>query len=95
MKRLKIAMEILGYDSSKMEIIIMQLVRLIENGKEVKMSKEWGNTLLLKSWLMKSERCRQIFLLMVSDRHMDFDMNLAKEKSEKIPFIMFNTRARE
>ncbi|MEK7627314.1 MAG: arginine--tRNA ligase [Patescibacteria group bacterium] len=87
MKRLKIAMEILGYDSSKMEIIIMQLVRLIENGKEVKMSKRMGQYITLEELVdeVGLDVARFFFLMVSADRHMDFDMNLAKEKSEKNP----------
>lgn len=86
-KRLKTAMEILGYDSSKIEIIIMQLVRLIENGKEVKMSKRKGQYITLEELVdeVGLDVARFFFLMVSANRHMDFDMDLAKEKSEKNP----------
>ena len=86
-KRLKIAMEILGYDSSKIEIIIMQLVRLIENGQEVKMSKRKGQYIALEELVdeVGLDVARFFFLMVSANRQMDFDMSLAKEKSEKNP----------
>ena len=86
-KRLKIAMEMLGRDSSKIEIIIMQLVRLIENGQEVKMSKRKGQYITLEELVNEVglDVARFFFLMVSANRQMDFDMSLAKEKSEKNP----------
>lgn len=86
-KRLKIAMEILGYDSSRIEIIIMQLVRLIENGKEIKMSKRKGQYITLEELIdeVGLDAARFFFLTVSANRHMDFNMSLAKERSEKNP----------
>jgi arginyl-tRNA synthetase len=42
-----IAMRILGYDPKKLVILIMQMVRLVKDGKEFKMSKRSGNSLTL------------------------------------------------
>ncbi|OWK27179.1 MAG: arginine--tRNA ligase [Parcubacteria group bacterium GW2011_GWA2_38_13b] len=86
-RRLKIAMEILGYDSSKVEIIIMQLVRLIKNGQEVKMSKRMGQYITLEELVdeVGLDVARFFFLMVSANRQVDFDMSLAKEKSEKNP----------
>lgn len=86
-KRLKIAMEILGYDSSKINIIIMQLVRLIENGQEVKMSKRKGQYITLEELIdeVGIDVAKFFFLMVSANRRMDFDLSLAKEKSEKNP----------
>jgi len=45
---MKIAMKLLGWDKNKLEILIMQMVRLTKNGKEFKMSKRTGNSLTLE-----------------------------------------------
>ncbi|MDR5604256.1 arginine--tRNA ligase, partial [Staphylococcus coagulans] len=46
--RLKASLETFGVDSNRLEIQIMQMVRLMENGKEVKMSKRTGNAITLR-----------------------------------------------
>jgi arginyl-tRNA synthetase len=48
---MKIAIQFLGYDSQKVEILIMQMVRLVKNGTEFKMSKRSGNSLTLQDLL--------------------------------------------
>ena len=44
---MKASLETFGVDSNRLEIQIMQMVRLMENGKEVKMSKRTGNAITL------------------------------------------------
>jgi len=86
--RLQAAGKALGaWDESKLKIIIMQLVRLFEGGKEVKMSKRAGTYITLDELLeaIPLDVARWFFLMRSPDTHMDFDLNLAKEQSEKNP----------
>jgi len=85
--RMKAAVKILGIDPDRLDIIIMQLVRLVENGKEVRMSKRTGQFVTLKELVdeVGLDAARFFFLMHSADRHMDFDLDLAKEKSEKNP----------
>ena len=46
--RLKASLETFGVDSDRLEIQIMQMVRLMQNGEEVKMSKRTGNAITLR-----------------------------------------------
>ncbi|MCU5746881.1 arginine--tRNA ligase [Staphylococcus sp. SQ8-PEA] len=85
--RLKASMETFGVDSDRLEIQIMQLVRLMQDGEEVKMSKRTGNAITLRDIMDEVGRdAARYFLTMRSpDTHFDFDMELAKEQSQDNP----------
>lgn len=85
--RLRAALKTLGVNNSDFEVIITQMVRLIKSGQEVKVSKRAGNYLTLEE-LIKDvglDASRFFFLMYSLDTHMDFDLDLAKEKSAKNP----------
>ncbi len=85
--RIKAAARALGQSADKLTMIIVQLVRLIDNGKEVKMSKRTGIYVALEELIEEagSDVARFFFLSRSADTHMDFDLNLAKEQSQKNP----------
>lgn len=87
MAPLKNGVEVLGLDSKKLKIILTQLVRLVSGGKEVKMSKRAGEFVTLDELLEEvgSDAARFFFLMHSLDTHMDFDLDLAKERSQKNP----------
>lgn len=68
-------------------ILITQLVRLIQSGKEVKMSKRAGTYVALDDLLdeIPADVARFFFVMKSFDTHMDFDLDLAKEQSQKNP----------
>ncbi len=76
-----------AWDEKKLEIIIMQLVRLFANGQEVKMSKRLGTYITLDELLAEIplDVARFFFLMRAANTHMDFDLDLAKEQSDKNP----------
>ena len=78
--------EALGY-KKKLEIILTQFVRLVKDGKSVRMSKREGNFVLVDDVLKEvgKDAFRYFMLTRSSDTHMDFDMELAKEQSKKNP----------
>ncbi|MBU1102746.1 arginine--tRNA ligase [Patescibacteria group bacterium] len=84
--RLKAAKKALGLPG-KLEIIIMQMVRLFEGGKEVKMSKRAGTYVTLDELLdeIPLDVARFFFLMYSPDTHMDFNLDLAREHSQKNP----------
>jgi len=84
--KLKNAMKVFGYEN-RLEIIINQLVRLISGGKEIKMSKRLGTYVTLDELLeeIPLDVARFFFLSRSPGSHMDFNLDLAKEKSEKNP----------
>ncbi len=85
-RRLKTAMSVFGF-REELEIVISQFVRLVENGKEVKMSKREGKYVALDELLdeIPLDVVRFFFLMPSVDRHMDFNLTLAKERSQKNP----------
>jgi len=85
--RLKAALKALGIPEDNLEIIITQLVRLVKNGKEVKISKRAGTFVTLEELISEVglDAARFFFLMYSPNTHMDFDMELAKQRSEKNP----------
>jgi len=71
----------------KLDIILHQFITILEKGKKVRMSKRKGVFVALDELLnmVGSDVVRFFFLMHSVDRHMDFDLGLAKEKSEKNP----------
>lgn len=85
--RLSGALKALGIPENKLEIIISQLTRLIKDGKEVKISKRAGNFITLGELIdeVGLDATRFFFLSYSPNTHMDFDLALAKERSQKNP----------
>ena len=85
--RFKAAAEALGFPREKLKFIIVQLVRLVKDGKEVRMSKRAGNVVFIDELIDKigHDTARFFFLMYSPDTHMNFDLKLAEERSEKNP----------
>jgi len=86
-ERMKSACSALGYNKDQIRIIIMQLVRLIKEGKAMRMSKRKGDYVTLKELVdeVGLDVARFFFLQRASNTHLNFDLSLAKEKTEKNP----------
>ena len=86
-ERLKRGVEAFGINPERLKIIIVQVVRLIRGGKEVPMSKRAGEFVTMNDLLEEAgnDVARWFFLERSPNTHMDFDLDLAKEKSEKNP----------
>lgn len=85
--RLKASMQALGNDPDKLNVDIIQMVRLVSNGQEVKMSKRLGNATTINE-LVESvgvDAARYFFVQRALDSHLDFDIELAKSKSNDNP----------
>jgi len=85
--RLKTGVQALRINPENLHIIITQLVRLIENGKEARMSKRKGEFVTLDELIEEVgvDAARFFFLTHTPETHMDFDLSLAKERSLKNP----------
>lgn len=85
--RLKASLETFGVDSNRLEIQIMQMVRLMQNGEEVKMSKRTGNAITLREIMdeVGIDAARYFLTMRSPDSHFDFDLELAKEQSQDNP----------
>ncbi len=85
--RMKCALEALGYSRDCLEVDLIQMVRMVENGEEVKMSKRTGNAITLRELCedVGVDAARYFFVSKEVGTHMDFDMNLARERSNDNP----------
>lgn len=85
--RLKGSLEILGYDSSILDVKLLQMVRLLQNGEEIKISKRTGKTITLTDLIdeVGVNATRYFFASKSLDTQMDFDMSLAIKNSNENP----------
>ncbi len=85
--RLKAAAHVLGFDIENLNAIVMQMVRLLKDGQEVKMSKRAGTYVTLDELLdeVGLDVARFFFLQRSADTHLNFDLNLAKKQSAENP----------
>jgi arginyl-tRNA synthetase len=84
--RLQAALQAFDY-KDKLRILIFQLVRLIKDGQEVRMSKRAGTYVALEDLIdeVGIDAARFFFLLFAQNTHLDFDLELAKKKSNDNP----------
>ena len=85
--RLKASMEALGHDSNHLHVDIIQMVRLVSNGEEMKMSKRLGNATTIHDLVQSVgvDAARYFFVARALDSHLDFDVDLATKKSNENP----------
>lgn len=85
--RMKAAVEAIGVDPSKLDIVLFQLVRLFKDGEVAKMSKRTGKSISLGDLLEEVGRdaARFIFNTKASGSHLDFDLDLAVKQSNENP----------
>ncbi|MEK4127930.1 arginine--tRNA ligase [Anoxybacillus sp. FSL W8-0382] len=85
--RMKAAIAALGYDPDVLEVEIIQLVSLYQNGEKVRMSKRTGKAVTLRDLMEEVglDATRYFFAMRSSDTHLDFDMDLAVSQSNENP----------
>ena len=85
--RMKAAMQCMGYQPKQLEILILQMVRLLRDGQEVKMSKRTGQSVTLNELIdeVGTDAARFFFVMRSIDSQLDFDLDLAKKKSNDNP----------
>ena len=85
--RVKAAIEFLGYDASKLEVLLSQMVSLLKDGQPYKMSKRAGNVILLSdiSKEIGSDALRYIFASKRSDIALEFDVEELKRQDSSNP----------
>lgn len=85
--RMKDAMQILGIDPDRLEVITMQLVRLMKGGEVARMSKRTGEAITLTDLLdeIGIDAARFFFNMRLAGSHFDFDLDLAVEQSNENP----------
>lgn len=85
--RMKAAMQALGYDPARLEVLILQMVSLYQGGELVKMSKRTGQGVTLLELIEEVGRdaARYFFIMRSLDSQLDFDLDLAKSHSNENP----------
>jgi arginyl-tRNA synthetase len=85
--RMKGSMEACGYKRDKLEILLMQLVRLLRGGEVVRMSKRTGQFVTLNELVEEvgKDAARYFFIMRSPDSHLEFDLDLAKSQTNDNP----------
>lgn len=85
--RMKGAMDALGLDGGKLDIVLMQFVRLLQGGEPVRMSKRTGKAITLSTLLdeVPIDSARFFFNLREADSSVDFDLDLAVKQDSDNP----------
>lgn len=89
-KRMQIAMEDMKHDPKKLVVLCMQLVRLMKNGEEYKMSKRKGTSFFLRDFidLVGKDSARFILIDRTYNSKLDFDINIATSKTNDNPAVL-------
>lgn len=85
--RMKGAMDAVGLDGSKLDVVLIQLVRLVRNGEVVRMSKRTGKAIQLADLLdeVPVDAARFLFNMREANSQMDFDLDLAVQQDSQNP----------
>lgn len=85
--RVKAAIAALGYNPDKLQVLLIQMVNLLRDGKPVVLSKRAGEIVTLRSLIdeVGTDATRFIFLTRKCDSHLDFDIEVAKRQTEENP----------
>ncbi|MCR5208034.1 MAG: arginine--tRNA ligase [Eubacterium sp.] len=85
--RMKAALTALGIDADRLDVVIMQMVRLVRDGEMIKLSKRSGKAITLNTLLeeIPIDAARFFFNLREPNSHFDFDLELAAKQSSENP----------
>lgn len=85
--RLKAALTALGVDADRLDVVLMQMVRLVRGGEVIKASKRSGKAITLVTLLdeVPIDAARFFFNLREPNSHFDFDLDLAVSESNSNP----------
>ena len=85
--RLKAALTALGIDAERLQVVLMQMVRLVKDGEVIKASKRSGKAITLVTLLeeVPIDAARFFFNMREANSHCDFDLDLAVEQSSQNP----------
>ncbi|MEW6662740.1 MAG: arginine--tRNA ligase [Bacillota bacterium] len=85
--RMKGAMAALGYNPDQLDVVLMQLVRLMQGGEVLRMSKRTGQYITLQELIdeVGVDAARYFFVMRSPDSHLEFDLDLAKSQTAENP----------
>jgi arginyl-tRNA synthetase len=85
--RLRSALTALGGSPERFEVLLMQIVSLFRGGEKVRMSKRSGDYVTLRDLRKEvgNDAARLFYVMRSNDQHLDFDLELAKARSNDNP----------
>ena len=85
--RVKASIDALGHSPDKLEILLVQFANLYRGGSKVQMSTRSGSFVTLEDLRKEvgNDAARFFYILRKSEQHMDFDLDLAKSKTNENP----------
>ncbi|HJT19383.1 MAG TPA: arginine--tRNA ligase [Nitrospira sp.] len=85
--RMQAVMQAYGYPKERLQVVLVQLVKLLRAGTEVKMSKRTGEFITMREVIEEvgADAAKFFFLMRDSRTHLEFDLELAKQRSADNP----------
>ncbi|MDC8449119.1 MAG: arginine--tRNA ligase [Nitrospira sp.] len=85
--RMQAVMQAYGYPKDRLQVVLVQLVKLLRNEVEVKMSKRTGEFITMREVIdeVGADAAKFYFLMRDSKTHLEFDLELAKQRSADNP----------
>jgi arginyl-tRNA synthetase len=85
--RMQAVMQAYGHPKDRLHVVLVQLVKLLRDGVEVKMSKRTGEFITMREVLdeVGADAAKFYFLMRDSTTHLEFDLELAKQRSADNP----------
>ncbi len=89
--RIQSGMTLLGFDPKKLQFVLVQMMRIVRGGEEVKVSKRKGTLFELSDLIDEAgpDVCRFIFLMKTANAQFDFDLDAVKAQSKENPVFYF------
>jgi arginyl-tRNA synthetase len=89
--RIESGMTLLGCEVKRLKFVLVQIVRIVQGGEEVKVSKRKGTVFELAELIEEvgADVCRFIFLMRTRDAQFDFDLDLVAKQSRENPVFYF------
>ncbi|MGQ0665814.1 MAG: arginine--tRNA ligase [Nitrospiraceae bacterium] len=85
--RMQAVMQAYGFPKERLQVVLVQLVKLLRAGVEVKMSKRTGDFITMREVIdeVGADAAKFFFLMRDSKSHLEFDLELAKQRSADNP----------
>ncbi|MGE3978736.1 MAG: arginine--tRNA ligase [Nitrospira sp.] len=85
--RMQAVMQAYGHPKDRLHVVLVQLVKLLRDGVEVKMSKRTGEFITMREVIdeVGADAAKFYFLMRDSKTHLEFDLELAKQRSADNP----------
>ncbi len=85
--RMQAVMQAYGHPKERLQVVLVQLVKLLRGGEEVKMSKRTGDFITMREVIEEvgADAAKFYFLMRDSKTHLEFDLELAKQRSADNP----------